>query len=494
MYTLGFDIGSSAVKAVLMNCEIGTIAGSATSPEREMEINALNPGWAEQLPEDWWTNIREASRKLLEQNPAAMKAVKAVGITYQMHGLVLVDENKNVLRPSIIWCDSRAAEIGHKAAEQLGERYCLSEFLNSPGNFTASKLRWVQANEPDTFEMVFRVMLPGDYVAMKMTGDITTTKTGLSEGILWNFRKNSLATELLDHWNIPQGLIPEVVPEFGRQGTVSNQASSQLGIPENIPVSYRAGDQPNNAFSLNVLHPGEVAATAGTSGVVYGVMDKPAYDPHSRVNTFVHVNHTTTRNRLGVLLCVNGTGILNSWIRKNMFPDLDFPEMNKLASEVGPGADGIMVFPYGNGSERSLMNREPGVSFHGLSLNRHDRRHLLRAAQEGIVFALAYGMEIMNDMGVKTENIKAGHANMFLSPVFRDAFVQTTGATLSLYKTNGAEGAARGAAVGAGIHAGFEEAFEHLQLLKEESPISDRREAYLKSYNRWKEKLSTIIS
>jgi len=337
-------------------------------------------------------------------------------------------------------------------------------------------------------------MLPGDYVAMKMTGDITTTKTGLSEGILWNFRKNSLATELLDHWNIPQGLIPEVVPEFGRQGTVSNQASSQLGIPENIPVSYRAGDQPNNAFSLNVLHPGEVAATAGTSGVVYGVMDKPAYDPHSRVNTFVHVNHTTTRNRLGVLLCVNGTGILNSWIRKNMFPDLDFPEMNKLASEVGPGADGVMVFPYGNGSERSLMNREPGVSFHGLSLNRHDRRHLLRAAQEGIVFALAYGMEIMNDMGVKTENIKAGHANMFLSPVFRDAFVQTTGATLSLYKTNGAEGAARGAAVGAGIHAGFEEAFEHLQLLKEESPISDRREAYLKSYNRWKEKLSTIIS
>lgn len=494
MYTLGFDIGSSAVKAVLMNCENGTIAGSATSPEREMEINALNPGWAEQLPEDWWTNIREASRKLLEQNPAAMKAVKAVGITYQMHGLVLVDENKNVLRPSIIWCDSRAAEIGHKAAEQLGERYCLFEFLNSPGNFTASKLRWVQTNEPDTFEKIFRVMLPGDYVAMKMTGDITTTKTGLSEGILWNFRKNSLATELLDHWNIPQGLIPEVVPEFGRQGKVSNQASSQLGIPENIPVSYRAGDQPNNAFSLNVLHPGEVAATAGTSGVVYGVMDKPAYDPHSRVNTFVHVNHTTTRNRLGVLLCVNGTGILNSWIRKNMFPDLDFPEMNKLASEIGPGSDGVMVFPYGNGSERSLMNREPGVSFHGLSLNRHDRRHLLRAAQEGIVFALAYGMEIMNDMGVKTENIKAGHANMFLSPVFRDAFVQTTGATLSLYKTNGAEGAARGAAVGAGIHAGFEEAFEHLQLLKEESPISDRREAYLKSYNRWKEKLSTIIS
>lgn len=494
MYTLGFDIGSSAVKAVLMNCENGTIAGSATSPEREMEINALNPGWAEQLPEDWWTNIREASRKLLEQNPAAMKAVKAVGITYQMHGLVLVDENKNVLRPSIIWCDSRAAEIGHKAAEQLGERYCLFEFLNSPGNFTASKLRWVQTNEPDTFEKIFRVMLPGDYVAMKMTGDITTTKTGLSEGILWNFRKNSLATELLDHWNIPQGLIPEVVPEFGRQGKVSNQASSQLGIPENIPVSYRAGDQPNNAFSLNVLHPGEVAATAGTSGVVYGVMDKPAYDPHLRVNTFVHVNHTTTRNRLGVLLCVNGTGILNSWIRKNMFPDLDFPEMNKLASEIGPGSDGVMVFPYGNGSERSLMNREPGVSFHGLSLNRHDRRHLLRAAQEGIVFALAYGMEIMNDMGVKTENIKAGHANMFLSPVFRDAFVQTTGATLSLYKTNGAEGAARGAAVGAGIHAGFEEAFEHLQLLKEESPISDRREAYLKSYNRWKEKLSTIIS
>ncbi|MDI6400542.1 FGGY family carbohydrate kinase [Balneolaceae bacterium ANBcel3] len=490
MFVIGYDIGSSSVKAALMDVESGKIAASATWPETEMAMSAPQPGWAEQKPEDWWENIKQASSKLAKKQPDAMKQVRAVGVTYQMHGLVLVDRDKNVLRPSIIWCDSRAAEIGDKAFRALGEEYCLSRFLNSPGNFTAAKMRWVKENEPETYAKIYKMMLPGDYVAMKLTDEISTTSTGLSEGILWDFPENDIARSLLEHWDMDEALLADQKPVFGEQGLVSSKASSELGIPSGIPVTYRAGDQPNNAFSLNVLHPGEIAATAGTSGVVYGVMDTPAYDSQSRVNPFVHVNHSADNPRYGVLLCVNGTGILNSWTKKNMTGGvLSYKEMDDMAAEIPAGSEGVCVYPFGNGAERILNNREPGASIQGLSFNRHDHRHLFRAGQEGIVYALAYGMEIMQEMGMQMKTIKAGRANMFLSPVFREVFIHTTGADLQLFDTDGSQGAARGAAVGAGLYANFDEAFMHLEMLDHFKPESSLTEAYAESYGRWKENL-----
>ncbi|MDG5766222.1 FGGY family carbohydrate kinase [Balneolales bacterium ANBcel1] len=496
MFSIGYDIGSSAVKAALLDVKSGKTVATATWPETEMAMNSPKPGWAEQNPSDWWENIRQASAKLKEKQPKAMAAVKAVGVTYQMHGLVLVDRDQKVLRPSIIWSDSRAVEVGEKAFRALGEEFCLSRFLNSPGNFTASKLRWVQENEPDIYKRIHKMMLPGDYVVMKLSGDIQTTITGLSEGILWNFKDSSVAGELLEHWGIDPDLIPEQKDSFSPQAEVSRQASEELGIPAGIPVTYRAGDQPNNAFSLNVLHPGEVAATAGTSGVVYGVMDHPSYDPASRVNTFVHVNHKADTPRYGVLLCVNGTGILNSWLRNTMFGGrgISYKEMDDQAGEIGPGADGVMVFPFGNGAERVLENRDPGAVIRGVSFNRHNERHLFRAGQEGIVYALAYGMEIMKNMGMEMNTIKAGRANMFLSPVFREVFINTTGAELKLYDTDGAQGAARGAAAGAGLYPSVEEAFSNLELLDHQKPDPKLTSAYAQSYGRWKEFLQQLIT
>jgi xylulokinase len=494
-FLLGYDIGSSSVKASVLNAETGKLIGSAASPKQEMKIQSPHPGWAEQDPQLWWTHIVKATYQLVDQFQIKGSQVEAIGISYQMHGLVAVDSNQNVLRPSIIWCDSRAVEIGRKAFRDLGEEFSLTHYLNSPGNFTASKLKWVKENEPALYDRIDKIMLPGDYAAMKMTGRICTTVSGLSEGIMWDYQQKNLASDLLQYYGISEEMIPEALASFSNQGTLSAGAANELRLSEGIPITYRAGDQPNNAFSLNVLNPGEAATTAGTSGVIYGVTDQPSYDKQSRVNTFVHVNHTDELDRYGVLLCINGTGILNSWLKHNLgiTGSIEYDQLNKLAAKSPIGSGGISILPFGNGAERILENREPGASVHGLNFNRHSNADLLRAAQEGIVFSLYYGLQIMQDMGIKTDKVKAGHANMFLSPIFREAFVNTTGTTLELYNTDGSQGAARGAGVGSGYYASPAEAFSGLERMDVIEPEADKRRKYLDAYSNWLEKLNLTI-
>ena len=488
MYLLGYDIGSSSVKAALVETQTGRIAASAFYPKQEMPISAPQAGWAEQDPEMWWTNLRLATADVLKQAAAKGDDVEAIGISYQMHGLVIVDKAGNPLRPAIIWCDSRAVPYGERAMKELGSDYCLGHLLNSPGNFTASKLAWVRENEPDLFGKVFRFMLPGDYLAMRLTGEMATTVSGLSEGILWDFKENSIANRLIDFYGIDPTTPCDLVNTFGWQGQVRADVAQELGLRAGTPVTYRAGDQPNNALSLGVMNPGEVAATAGTSGVVYGILDTINYDPRSRVNTFAHVNHRPEEPRLGVLLCINGTGCLNSWVRRTVCPTLSYEEMNQVAAKAPIGSDGLVVLPFGNGAERMLENRNPGSSIHGLNFNIHTQAHLLRAEQEGIAFAFAYGMEVMRDMGMEISKIRAGQANLFLSPLFRQALADTTGATIQLCDTDGAAGAARGAGIGAGIYQNAEEALSTLRIVDTFEPQD--AEAYRKAYEHWKKRLS----
>jgi len=491
-YLLGYDIGSSSIKATIIQADTGKVVTSATSPQKELEIIARQPGWAEQNPQTWWQHVVKATMKL-KGSGVDIKQVAAIGISYQMHGLVLVDKNQEVLRPSIIWCDSRAVDYGEEAFKKIGEEKCLWNFLNSPGNFTASKLKWVKKNEPEVFRKIDKIMLPGDYIAMKLSGDICTTPSGLSEGILWNFPENKIADLILDHFGFSQELIPEIKPTFSIQAQVSNKAARELGLKPGTKISYRAGDQPNNALSLNVLHPGEIAATAGTSGVVYGVIDRPAYDKKSRVNPFVHVNHSEQRHRYGILMCINGTGILNSWLRHNFMTlknaALSYEEMNELASKAPIGAEGLVILPYGNGAERTLQNKNIGSLIKGLAFNNHNTSHVLRAAQEGIVFALNYGIKIMQNMGMKVETVRAGHTNMFLSPLFAETFASVTGAIVELYNTDGSQGAARGAGIGAGIYKNSDEAFSGLTTIRTITPDVSKREQYLSAYSKWEETL-----
>lgn len=494
MYILGFDIGSSSVKASLIDLEKGSNVASAFYPKREMDIMAKQPGWAEQDPAMWWENLKAAAKEVITTSKVKASDIKAIGISYQMHGLVIVDKNQKVLRPSIIWCDSRAVPYGEKAFTEIGANKCLGHLLNSPGNFTASKLKWVKENEPDIYKQIYKIMLPGDYIAMKLTGEITTTASGLSEGMLWDFKQNSVASFLIDYYGFDASFIPTVFPTFSIQGNVSSQTAVELGLQEGTPVSYRAGDQPNNAFSLNVLDPGEIAATAGTSGVVYGVSSEIKYDPLSRVNTFAHVNHTTDTNRLGVLLCINGTGILNSWVKKNAgFANNSYDEMNAEAANIQIGSNGLSILPFGNGAERVLGNKDIGSQLANIGFNTHSKNHIARAAQEGIVFAFHYGMEIMKQTGINPLKIKAGNANMFLSPIFRESLAGITGASIELYNTDGAQGAARGAGYGAGFYKSFKETFAGLTKLNVISPDNSKSRQYQEAYANWKSLLDKYI-
>jgi xylulokinase len=494
MLMIGYDIGSSSVKASILDASTGKCLATAFHPKEEMKISAPVNNWAEQDPDAWWESLKHATREVLQESGADAADIAAAGISYQMHGLVLIDKNHNVLRPSIIWCDSRAVETGDKAFRELGADRCLHSLLNSPGNFTASKLKWVKDNEPDVYDRIYKMMLPGDYIAMRMTGTVATTPSGLSEGILWDFRAHEVSSLIMQYYGFEPSFIPDLVPNIGHQGTMTASAAQELGLRVGTPITYRAGDQPNNALSLNVLNPGEIAATAGTSGVVFGVSDKVKYDERSRVNTFAHVNHTAEQTRLGVLLCINGTGSLNSWLKRNVAQDLSYDQMNELSAAVNPGAEGLRILPFGNGAERIIENKETGCIIDGMNFNIHTRQHIIRAAHEGIVFSFHYGMNIMREAGINPSVIRAGHSNMFLSPVFRECLASISNTSIELFNTDGSQGAARAAGIGAGIFSSQEEAFAGLERIKTVEPSEDLRQPLLDAYGKWEELLKKKIS
>lgn len=484
MLLLGLDVGTSSIKASVIDSQTLQLLGSTNYPEKEAEISSPKPGWAEQSPEMWWENTRNAIRLLQSKSTVSLKEVEAIGISYQMHGLVLVNKEQKALRDAIIWCDSRAVTIGDNAFEAIGKQRCLTNLLNSPGNFTASKLAWVKENESAVYDQIDKIMLPGDFIAMKLTGEISTSISALSEGVFWDFKENRLSADIIDYFGFNDSAFPKAHEVFSSHGQVSKSIANELGLKEGIPVSYKAGDQPNNALSLNVLEPGEVAATAGTSGVIYGVSDQLIADKESRVNTFAHVNHTSNKNRLGVLLCINGTGILNRWAKNLYNTDISYPTMNELASSVPIGSEGVRVLPFGNGAERMLNNKNIGAHFQHIDFNRHQQPHLFRAVQEGIAFSFRYGLEILRENGVDPQVIRAGKANMFLSDVFIHAFVNTTGVPVELYQNDGSVGAAIGAGIGAGYFNSPAEAFKGFKPLKTIEP--EKKSAYEEAYLDWK--------
>lgn len=491
MLLLGIDIGTSFIKVSAVDAETQKTIAAAQYPEEENEIISLQAGWAEQDPEMWWQCTVEAIRKLTVTHKIDGNNVKAIGISYQMHGLVMVDKNQKVLRKSIIWCDSRAVTIGENAFKEIGETTCSSCLLNSPGNFTASKLKWVKENEPAIYERIDKIMLPGDFIGMKLTGEITTTPSALSEGIFWNFQKDNISGEVINYFGFDKSIIPDVHPLFSNHGKVLQQVADELHISSEATVSYKAGDQPNNALSLNVLQPGEVAANAGTSGVIYAVTDKLFSDKQSRVNSFVHVNHTKEEKRIGVLLCINGTGIMNSWIRKICGETISYKEMDKMAATVKPGSGGMFVLPFGNGAERMLENKLVEAHLNNIDLNKHTKAHIFRAVQEGIAFAFRYGLDIMRENNLHPKVIRAGKANLFLSQVFIESFVNATGIPVELYENDGSVGAAFGAGIGSGMYKSYSDAYSKFKPLQKFEPADVS--LYDELYQQWKSLLKSHL-
>jgi xylulokinase len=491
MLLLGIDVGTSSIKVSVIDSASGNILSSVQYPENETEILAPQYGWAEQSPDLWWDHVQQAILRCNAQRKYDPLMISAIGIAYQMHGLVIVDKNQEVLRNSIIWCDSRAVKIGEKALNSLGEEFALTHLLNSPGNFTASKLAWVKNHEPEIYDKILKVMLPGDFIAMKLTGEITTSTSALSEGIFWDFATNSLSEEVMNYFGFPKSIIPDIKPVFAAHGQLTGNVAKKLGLTAGIPVAYKAGDQPNNALSLNVTKPGEVAATAGTSGVIYGVTDQLLSDKQSRVNTFAHVNHSLNEQRLGVLLCINGTGSMNRWTKSLFDSSMNYATMNNVAKNVAPGSDGLLVLPFGNGAERMLNNKMIGVHFQHIDLNLHTKAHIFRAVQEGIAFAFRYGLDILKENGMQPSIIRAGRSNLFLSDIFAQSFVNITGVSVELYENDGSYGAAVGAGIGAGIYQSAEEAFTHKKPLRLIEPNHENIE---EQYQKWKRLLERQLN
>lgn len=492
MLLLGIDIGTSSVKVSVVDAQSQICIASAQYPETEAEIIALQSGWAEQSPDQWWEFVKQAILKCHSSGIYNSFDIASIGIAYQMHGLVLVDKDQHVLRNAIIWCDSRAVDIGNQAFEDIGEEKCLSHLLNSPGNFTASKLAWVKANEPSVYDRIHQVLLPGDFIAMKFTGESTTTISAMSEGIFWDFKENKLSTDVLHYFGFDDCIFPSIKPVFSPHGQLRETAAARLQLKVGIPVTYKAGDQPNNALSLNVFEPGEVAATAGTSGVIYGVSDELFYDEQSRINSFAHVNHAIDLARIGVLLCINGTGIFNRWIKTIAGANYSYSSLNEMAAAIQPGSEGLMALPFGNGAERIFNNRLVGAHFHGLDLNSHATGHLVRAVQEGIAFSLRYGLDIMRENGMSPSVIRAGKANLFLSQVFTQSFASVNNVMVEFYEGDGSYGAAIGAGIGARVYKSTAEAFRNRKPLAVTEPV--QVELFENLYQEWKQVLQSQLS
>jgi xylulokinase len=491
---IGYDIGSSSIKAAIFDAVQNKTVGVTSYPESEMDMISRRSGWAEQQPEIWWQDLIYATRKLLSETGVDGKEIRGIGLSYQMHGLVLVDKDKHVLRPSIIWCDSRGVEIGKKALDEMGEDFCFENLLNAPGNFTASKLKWVKDNEPEIYQKTDKFMLPGDYIAMKLTEECHTTSTGLSEGIFWDFQQTEISREVLDYYDFDRELIPDQVPILGEQGVLSQMAADMLGLKKGTPVTFRAGDQPCNALALNVLRPNEIAATSGTSGVVYGVVDRPIYDKKSRVNSFAHVNYEANHDRIGVLLCLNGAGIQYSWMKHQVaLGDRNYTDMERMVSTVPIGSDGLCILPFGNGAERMLENRNVNSHIFNIEFTRHNRAHLYRAALEGVAFSFVRGINVLKELGLNVDVLRVGNDNMFQSEVFASTIATMLDCHIEMVDSTGAIGAARAAGVSTGAYHSLEEAMMGVTTEKIYEPRLNKA-LVSQAYNFWESCLGNVLT
>lgn len=436
MAFLGIDVGTSSVKVSIVG-EDGVILASATAPaSSERAINSPNPNWAEQNPEDWWEDAQQA---ILNLPLEARLQVEAIGIAYQMHGLVLVDSQFQPVRPSIIWCDGRNIQESQILAESLGLDALENRLLNKPGTLTLAKLAWVAEHEPETLAKAHTFGLPGDFIAYKLTGEWSTTKSGYSEMVGWDFGASIPFEEGFRKagWKLP---LPEARPNLEEGAPIQKVIAEKLGLPPSARVTYRAGDQPNNAFGLGVLQQGETAISAGTSGVLYGIGDSSP-GLHEGINRFLHVN-----SQIGVLMCLNGVGSALAFARRTWFQNQSYEALSELASQANP-ENCPYFFPFGNGAERILSERAFS-GFTELDFNRHNLPELARSVFEGIAFAYRLGSEKMEKAGCLSKVVNGTESGLLKSSFFAQLLANELQVELILSEGDGSTAAARGAALG----------------------------------------------
>ena len=443
-YLLGLDVSTTATKALLIDGD-GTVVGVAAA---EYAYETPRPLWCEQDPALWWDGAVQSIRAVLKQSGIAAEEIAAVGLTGQMHGLVLLDAKGQVLRPALLWNDQRTAA----ECDEIRRRVGRDRLIERTGNdaltgFTAPKLLWVRNHEPEIYDRIAHVLLPKDYVRYRLTGEPATDKAGAAGTLLLDLRRRDWSEDILDALAIPTGWLPPTHEGPVVTGTLSDEAAKATGLAAGTPVVAGGGDQAAGAVGVGAVREGIVSLVLGTSGVVFATSNEPFVEPEGRLHAFCHAVPGRW-HLMGVMLSAAGS---LRWFRDTLAPGVSFDDLLAPAAEVAPGSDGLRFLPYLTGERTPHPDPLARGAFVGLTV-RHTRAHLARAVLEGIAFGLRDGFELMREAGLPTPDevrVSGGGAQ---SPLWRQILADVLGADLVTVNTT--EGAAFGAALLAGVGAG----------------------------------------
>jgi xylulokinase len=445
---LGIDISTTGAKAILVSLD-GKVLGSATN---NYPLHTPRPLWSEQHPEDWWNAAQASIRQMLDETNIDPEAIQGIGLTGQMHGLVLLDGQDQVLRPAILWNDQRTAA----ACEQMTAKIGLSELIRITGNpaltgFTAPKLLWVHEHEPEVYRRIAHILLPKDYIRFKLSGDRAIDCADASGTSLFDISQRRWSDEIIEKLEINPKWLPVVYEGTEITGRVSKKAAQETGLVPDTPIVGGGGDQAAQAVGVGAVQPGILAVTLGTSGVVFAPTGEAFIDPEARVHAMCHSlppGEGQGWHLMGVMLSAGGS---LRWLRDAFAADKDYTKLIGAVEEISPGSEGLLFLPYLTGERTPHPDPLARGAFTGLTL-RHNLAHLTRAVLEGVAFGLRENLDLLKDVGVKTIHqvrLSGGGAR---SPIWRQILADVLGVELATVET--AEGAGYGAALLAGVGAG----------------------------------------
>ena len=442
---LGIDVSTTATKAVLLD-ESGAVVGVGTA---EYGFQTPRPLWSEQPPGLWWDGTLRALHAVLATTGRSAADIEAVGLTGQMHGLVLLDKADRVLRPAILWNDQRTAAECDVIRDAVGpDRLVAITGNDALTGFTAPKLVWVRDHEPEVWRAAAHVLLPKDYVRLRLTGGHAIDKADGAGTLLFDLAARDWSAEVLGRLDIPRAWLPPTFEGPAITGMVTAEVASMTGLRAGTPVVAGGGDQAANAVGVGVVAPGSMALSLGTSGVIFAATDQPLFEPQGRVHAFCHAMPRRW-HMMSVMLSAAGS---LRWFRDALAPGVEFGDLAASAGEVPAGSDGLFFLPYLSGERSPHPDPLARGAFVGLNLG-HDRRHMTRAVLEGVAFGLRDGLDLMMAAGMTPPDRIRASGGGTASPLWRQILADVLGTEIATVDTT--EGAAYGAGLLAAVGAGW---------------------------------------
>lgn len=480
--TLGIDLGTSSLKAMLLDLEKGVIAVHAKS----YEVSIPRPGFAEQDPAVWWESLKEVLAKLRVTAPKAFSSIAAIGFSGQMHGLVLTGQDQKPVRPAILWLDQRSSKQVGSVREQISPEQMGQILCNQVSSgFAFPSLLWVKENEPEIFAKSCTVLCPKDYLRLKMTGQVGAEAVDASSTGMFNVSQRDWAWNLLEQFALPARLFPPVHESWEVAGVVCASCAEETGLGEGIPVIYGSGDQPAQAIGNGAIRPGQLICNIGTGGQISAFLEEPLYDPLLRTNTFCHaVNRGYTI--FGATLC---SGMSMNWAKNKLFHIDGYEQINTEAAAAAPGSQGLLYLPYLSGERTPHLDPDASGMFFGMRLF-HERGHFLRAVMEGVIYSLRECLDLLESLGVSADTIIAsggGAASPLWLQIQADILRKPVQA--SKVREQACLGACMLAAHGCGLEGSLDEWISRFAVLDEQVYLPDPKneEVYAAGYDKYRQ-------